>query len=113
VQAQVIAAPLHAGGLEWSAKGLPQKRKIFRVDLLLEILGAGGDEDPMSAQNRGYEIGERLSGSRTGFGEQDAATIENVGNSRCHLTLSLSRLEVRDRPRKGTVVCKRRRNRGS
>ena len=29
----------------------------------------------MSAQNRGYEISERLSGSRTGFGEQHATTI--------------------------------------
>ncbi len=113
VQAQVVAPPLHAGGLEWGAKGLPQKRKIFRVDLLLKVLGAGGHEDAMSAQNGRHQIGERLSGSRTGFGEQHATPIENIGNSRRHLTLSLSRLEVRDGPRKGTIVCKRRSNRGS
>jgi hypothetical protein len=67
----------------------------------------------MAAEYGRHQVGERLPGSGTGLGKQHAAPIEDLGNSGCHLTLSLSRLEVHDGPRKGTIVCKRRSNRCS
>jgi hypothetical protein len=66
----------------------------------------------MAAEDGGYQVGERLSGSCTGFRQQYATPVEDVRYSRRHLTLSRSRFEIRDRARKGTIVCKCRVDRG-
>ena len=44
--------------------------EVFVVELLLEVLGAGRDDDPLAARDDGDQVGERLSGSRPCFDNQ-------------------------------------------
>ena len=43
MQAQVVRAPLHAGGGERHAERVAQRRNVLEEDLFLQVLGAGGD----------------------------------------------------------------------
>ena len=70
VQAQIVGAALHVGRGERHAERVAQRRDVLEVDLLLEVLGAGGDQHALAAEDRGDEIGERLAGAGAGFGEQ-------------------------------------------
>ena len=47
MQAQIVAASLHVGGGERDAERLAQDRQVLEEDLLLQVLGAGGDEDAL------------------------------------------------------------------
>ena len=76
VQAQVVAAPLHAGRRERDVERLAQDRDVLEVDLFLEVLGAGRDQHPLAAEDGGHEVGERLAGAGARLGQQDAAVVE-------------------------------------
>ena len=43
VEAQVVRAPLHVGRGERDAERVAQRGNVLEVDLLLQVLGAGGD----------------------------------------------------------------------
>ena len=107
VQAEVVAAPLHAGGGERDAERLAQHRQVLEEDLFLEILGAGRDEHALAAEDRRHEVGERLAGAGARFGEQHAARREDRGDGFRHLHLARARLEPVERSRQRTVGGKR------
>ena len=86
-----------------NAERVTQRRDVLEVDLLLEILGAGGDEHALAAQDGGHEIGERLAGAGPGLGEQDAAAREHLRHRGGHFDLPGARLEVRHRTGKRSV----------
>ena len=94
MQAEIVAAPFHVGRGERDAERLAQDRQVLEEDLLLEVLRAGRDEHALAAEDRGHEVGERLAGAGAGFGEQDAAVGEDVGDGRRHLELAGARLEA-------------------
>ena len=98
VQAEIVRAPLHVGGGERNPQRLAQRGNVLEVDLLLEVFRARRDQHALAIQNRGDEIGERLSGPRTRFGEEDAAVLEHTRDGRRHLDLAGARLEVGHRP---------------
>ncbi len=97
VEAQVVPASFHIGRGERHAKRLAQDGEILEVDLLLEVLRAGGNEDALPAENRRNQVRERLSCARAGFGEQNAALVEDVGNGGRHFKLRGARLEAVER----------------
>ena len=73
VQAQIVRPALHVGGGERHAERLLQHRQVLEVDLLLQVLGAGGHQHALAAEDGGDEIGERLAGASAGFGKQHSA----------------------------------------
>ena len=94
VDAQIVRAPFHVGRGERDPERLAQRGNVLEVDLFLEVLRAGGDEHALAAENRGHEIRERLAGAGAGFGEQDAAVLEDARDGRGHLDLAGARLEI-------------------
>ena len=64
-------------------------------------------EHALAAQDGGHEIRHRLAGAGAGFGEQDAAVGEDVGDVARHRALAVARLELIDRARERTVVGER------
>jgi hypothetical protein len=81
---------------------------VLEVDLLLEILGAGGDQHALPAEDRRHEVGERLAGAGARFREQHAAVLERVGHGAGHRPLPRARLELIDRPCERSIVGERR-----
>ena len=94
MDAEVIRAPLHAGGGEWEAERVAQRGNVLEIDLLLQVLRAGGHEDALAAQDGGDEIGERLACAGARLGEEDAAVLEDPRDRRGHLHLPRARLEI-------------------
>ena len=82
MQAQVVRAPLHAGRGERHAERIAQRRNVLEENLFLKVLRAGGDQDPLPAEDRGNQIRERLAGAGAGFGEQDARRFRGPGRRR-------------------------------
>src|SRR5207249_3534738 len=103
VEAQVIGATLHVGGGERDAERLAQHGNILEKNLLLQILRAGRDEDALSAQDRGDQIGERLARAGARFGQQHAAGGERPRDGVGHFGLSGARLEFGQRARQQAV----------
>ena len=112
VQAQVVRAALHVGRGEGHAQRAPQRWDVLEVDLLLQVLGAGGDQNPLAIQDRRHEVGQCLAGAGARFREQHPAIVQRVGDGRSHNALALSRLEVIDRADQRTVVGERGVDRG-
>ena len=97
-----------------AVKGTPSAsrstREVLEVDLFLEVLRAGRDEDALAAEDGGDEIGERLAGAGAGFGEQHAAVLERAGDRVGHLDAGRrAALEVGQRLRQRAGVGDRRR----
>ena len=98
MEAQIVAAPLHVGRLEVHAERLAEHGQILEIDLLLEVLGAGGDEDALETEDRRHQVGEGLAGASARFDEQHAAVTEPRGDGGGHRQLGRSRLEACERP---------------
>ena len=94
VQAEVVRASLHAGGLEGDAERPLQHREVLEIDLLLEVLGAGRHEDPFAPEDRRHQIGERLARAGAGLHEQHAAFLEGSRHGGRHLALTFTRFEA-------------------
>ena len=103
LQAEVVAAALHARGRERHRQHAGEQRQILGEDLLLQVLGAGRDDHALAAQDRRHEVGERLAGAGAGLDEEHAAVLERVGDRRGHAALAVARLEGDERLRQRPV----------
>ena len=43
---------------------------VLEEELLLEVLGAGGDDDAAARQDGGHQVGQRLAGAGAGLGDE-------------------------------------------
>src|SRR5262249_754430 len=105
VQAEIVAAPLHAGRRERQPQRVAQDGQVLEKDLLLQVLRAGRDEHALAAEDRGNEIRERLARAGAGLREQNAALGEDVGDRGGHLALSVTRFESLERRGQRTPGC--------
>ena len=80
----------------------------LKIDLFLQVLGAGGDEHALAAEDGRREVGERLAGAGARLGEEDAARLEDVGHGRGHVALAGPRLELGHRRASGPSSAKTR-----
>jgi hypothetical protein len=96
VQAQIVRTALHVRRGERDVERVAKRREVLEEDLFLEVLRASRDEDTLAAQDGGDEVGQGLPGAGAGFGEEDAAVLEDVGDGRRHLDLAGARFEVGD-----------------
>ena len=95
VQAQVVRAAFHQRRREAHAQRRGDRGEVLEVDLLLQVLGAGGDQHALAAQDGGNQVGQRLARAGAGLGEDGAAGLQHVGDGLGHQPLPLARLEAR------------------
>ncbi len=57
------------------------------IELVLQILGAGGDDHLLIRQQGRNQVGEGLAGAGAGLGDQYAGTGHSIGHILSHLQL--------------------------
>ena len=65
-----------------------EKRDILIEKLLLQILGAGGNDDALAGANHGQQIGQRLARAGASFDDQVPLLFERLLDGLRHLQLS-------------------------
>jgi hypothetical protein len=106
VEAEVVTPPLHICRREGNIERLTKDREVLEENLFLQRFRAGGNEDAMAAQNRGDEIGERLSGAGSGLDQQHAGFFEGADDRGGHVALGLTRFEDGQRPGETALIGK-------
>ena len=86
--AGVIVAPLHVADLQRPREVLLEERDVLEEELLLQVLGAGGDDDALAGEQRRHQVGERLAGARAGLDDQVALVGERGFDGLGHLHLA-------------------------
>ena len=76
IEAEVVPAALHHRHVQVAAERPGQQRDVLVDELLLQVLGAGGDHHAPAQLHRGQQVGERLAGARAGLGQQHAAVAQ-------------------------------------
>jgi hypothetical protein len=85
--AEVVAPALHQGHSHVAAQGLGHEGNVFVHKLVLQVLGAGGDDDALPRRDRGHEIGDGFAGAGAGFREQNAAVGDRLRDGETKLLL--------------------------
>ena len=85
--AKIVVAPLHVADAkalavpgsdcDRPAQQALQERNVLIEELLLQILGAGGDDDALADCESPEQIGQRLAGTGAGFDDQVAFFFES------------------------------------
>jgi len=65
-------------------------------ELILQILGAGGDEHLLPAQQRRHQVGEGLAGAGAGLGDEQAIIVQRRRHRLGHFLLLAARSETGD-----------------
>jgi hypothetical protein len=78
LQAKVVPPPLHHRHVQVAAEGPGQDGDVLVEELLLEVLGAGRDHHPATQLGGGKQVGERLAGAGSGFGQKEAALMQRA-----------------------------------
>ena len=84
--AEVILAALHQGGANLGEE-LLEERNVLEENLLLQVLGAGGDHHALAAADDGHKVGERLARSRACLDDQVLAILQRRFHRLRHLEL--------------------------
>src|SRR3972149_6361930 len=79
-QTDVVGSSLHERSLKRHAQRLSQERKILVEELFLKVLGSGGNDHPLSGQDGGDEVGQRLAGAGSRLDQQLAPPSEGGGH---------------------------------
>jgi len=88
MQTEVIRAALHVRGRERNSERVAKGRNILEVNLFLQILGAGGHQHALPAENRWNQVRQRFAGAGSRFREQDAALFEPARDGGSHRDLA-------------------------
>src|SRR6516165_6286001 len=94
--AQVVGAALHIADTQLAEMRL-QERQVLMKELLLQRLGAGGDDDPLSGADHRQQVGECLAGSSPCLDDQVTLVLKCLLDSLGHLQLPASKLVSRMR----------------
>ena len=91
VAAEIVGAALHVADLQRAEQRF-EEGDVLEEELLLQILGAGGDDDALLAlageAQRGQQIGEGLAGAGAGFDDEVALVREGAFDGSRHLVLA-------------------------
>ena len=93
--ARVVVAPLHVADLERPREVLLEERDVLEKKLLLKVLRAGGNDDPLAREQRRDQVRERLAGARARLDDQVALIGERRFDGFGHLDLSRPELVIR------------------
>ncbi len=96
VAAEIVCPPLHVADLERTEKGF-EEGDVFEEELLLQIFGAGGDDDALlalaSEPQSGQEVGEGLAGAGAGFDDEVTFFLECGFDGSGHFVLAAAVFE--------------------
>ena len=87
VAAKVVGAALHVADAQIAQQRF-EKRNVAEVELVLQRLGAGGDNDALAGAQRRQQIGQRLAGAGAGLDDQVAALGERALHGLGHFELA-------------------------
>src|SRR3984893_6525126 len=85
--ADVVAAALEQRDRHRHLQRIADERQIALEELILQRLGAGGDDHLATGEERGHEVSESLAGSGARFGEQLAARFDGERDGLGHREL--------------------------
>ena len=95
MQAKVIGAALEQGRGQGRAEHAAHTRQIAMEQLVLQRLGAGGDDHALARDHCRHQVGKGLAGAGAGLGNQGMAIIDRLGHGAGHDLLHLARHEPR------------------
>jgi hypothetical protein len=101
--AEVVLAPFHVAHAQRFGEVLLQKGDVLEVELLLQVLGAGGDHHALAGEDGGQQIRQRLAGAGAGFNNEVLAVDEGIFHGFGHLELPRAKLEIGMHARKHAV----------
>ena len=96
VVAHIVRAPLEQRHRHRRLQRIAHHRQVFLEQLVLQVLGAGGDDHLAAREQRGHQIGEGLAGAGAGLDHQDRVVAYRLGHRQRHLALLRARTERRD-----------------
>ena len=90
--AEIVGAALHVADAELAEESF-EERDVAEEELVLESLGAGGDDDALAGAKGGKKIGEGFTGARAGLDDEMAALGEGALDGFGHFVLAGAVLE--------------------
>ena len=84
MMADVVGAALEQRDGHRCGERLAHHGQVAIEELVLQGLGAGGDDDLAAGQQRRHEVGEGFAGTRAGLDDQLLATLDGTGNRLGH-----------------------------
>ena len=98
--AEIVGAPFHVADIERTVliaeHGL-KKGNVLEVELLLQVLGAGGDDDTLATlageAECGQQVGEGFAGAGTSFDDEVPLVFECAFDGGCHFILAAAVFE--------------------
>ncbi len=96
--AEIILPALHVADLEAGSarrrtvaeERVLEERHVFEEELLLQVLGAGGDDDALAALDDGQQVGEGFAGAGSGLDDEVALFVDGLFDGAGHGELSLA-----------------------
>ena len=104
VQAHVVGAPLEERGVHREPERIAHARQVAMEQLVLQVLGAGRDDDAPAGEQRGREIGEGLAGAGARLGNQHPGGLDRVKHGLREFHLLGAVLEPLHRLRQNPVL---------
>ena len=87
VAAEVVGAALHVADAQLAEQGF-EEGNVAEEELVLQGLGAGGDDDALAGAEGGQQIGEGFAGAGAGFDDEVAALGEGALDGLGHFELA-------------------------
>ena len=95
--ADIVRAALEQRERHRELQRIAHERQVALEQLVLQRLGAGGDDHLAAVEQRGNEIREGLAGAGAGFGDQCGPPADRGGNGIGHGQLLRAKAEARKR----------------
>ncbi len=103
VGADVIGAPLQQGDLDRRLEGIAHHRQILVEQLVLQGLGAGGDDHLAARLQRRHQIGESLARAGPRLGDENRTAVDGGGDALGHVELLVAHAITADRLRQRAI----------
>ena len=103
MQTQITGAPLQQGHANGQPQDLGQPRQVAREQLVLQGLGRGRQQHPLTTQQGGHQIGVGLAHTGTRLHHQRAPFCDGLSHRNGHLGLAVTRLKMLVCPRQHTT----------
>ncbi len=87
VAAEVVGAALHVADAQLAEQRF-EKGNVAEVELILQGLGSGGDDDALAGAQGGQQVGQGFAGAGAGLDDQMAALGEGALDGLGHLELA-------------------------
>ena len=101
MQADIVGAAFQQGGAHRNFQRFSNRRNIAVIELVLQCLGAGGNDHLAAGTQRRHQIREGLSGAGARLGNQHAATVDGGADFFRHFDLTLAVAKGLDPPGQG------------